>query len=549
MGVEMKKIVFSASVIVAIVIIAAVFILRWESAGRKTEETLETGNIEVPVERSLVYNDRSLLQQKIINYWTCQKTSGWKAGEKVGLKNSRTVLGCLVAGKRVKEMNQYLLGQKSTGTAGSRWLLNPKGGYNFNTMACTPILYLFDNRSDLLYPETKEHLANNILTIEGDEFTRYVPYLPIQDSENHILMAESSRYLKNRWLWENGEKSPQYDNENNGVKEGLMSFLKEIYEYGFYEFNSDPYLGYSYCSLLNLYEFADDEIKLLTEKILDRLNWQYALSSYKFKHFPPYRRKFVKKFKNNLDSDYHTVMLKVWCSLYSDTLEVDISRGKHHALWASVMSYRPPDKVLDWTLQKPAQYFVKMGHGYNSCPEIYSGDKSYLLSAGGANLGRNSLMVPKPTILFLDDNASELEQTFHMYGPGKDLMDWNNTGVYIDFACTKGKVHIPAGKSPVVKSEGWQVFTVSDSIFLNVFSGKELGLMVIVRSGSASEALDTILKSNPDPALYNCQFRHPNGNFIEYDLDAPKNMWVIKKINNKKTDREFDKWPLIEGNI
>ena len=446
-------------------------------------------------------------------------------------------------------MNQYLMRQKATGVAGSRWLLNPHGGYNFNTMAFTPVLYLFDDRPDLLYPETKIHLVKNILTIDGDGFTRNVPNIPMQDSENHILMAESSRYLKNQWLRKNGELSAEYNNATNGVEEGLKSFLEEIYQYGLYEFNSDPYMGYSLSALLNLDAFAEGDIQMLARKILDRLNWQYALGSYKFKHFPPYRRRFKDAFRTGIDSDYHTAMMKVWMSFYSDSLDLKLERGTHHGLWASLLPYRPTDKVVKWILQKPNQYFVKMGHGYNSCPEIYSGDKSYLLSAGGANQGRNSLIMPKPIVLFLDDNATDLEETFYTYGPGEDKMVWNNTGVYEDFACAKGEVHIPKGKRQDHASDGWQVFTISKGIFLNVFSEIELGLMVIVRANTSVESLNTILQHNPDKHLYYKQFNHPNGSFIEYELDAPKDTWVIQKVNDKDVDRKFDQWTFFDGNI
>jgi len=363
-------------------------------------------------------------------------------------------------------------------------------------------------------------------------------------------MAESSCYLKNQWLQKNGEQSPEFNNENNGVEKGLISFLEEIYNYGIYEFNSAPYLGYTYCSLLNLNEFAEsNEIKNLTEKILDRINWQYALSSYKFKHFPPYRRKFSKKFKTDIDSDYHTVMLKIWASLYDDSLEINMSRGHHHALWASLMSYRPPDEVMKWTLEKPNAYFVKIGYGYNSCPGIYSGDKDYLISAGGANQGKNSLIMPKPITLFVDDDASELKETIHMYGPGEDFMDWNNTGVYEDFACTKGEVHLPEGKQAVLTTSKWKAFAISKGIFLAVYSERELGIMVIVRALSVEKALNKVIEHNSDAKLLNSQFNHPNGNFIEYDLDSPKDKWVITKVDRKAVDREFDKWPFFDGYI
>ena len=536
-------------IVIVLTIILLPSIVFFGCASRKLGAQLPKGNIEVPVKRSIHFNAISKLQQEIIQYWSRGKVEDWVDGEKIDLKNPRTVISCLLAGKRIAEINQYLLLQKSTGNNGTRWLLNPRGGYDFNDMAFTPLLYLFNDRPDLLYPATKHHLVENILTIEGAGFTKNVPRLGFQDSENHILMAESSRYLKNQWRWNNGNQLAKYDNLTNGVGEGLLKYLKEIYTYGIYEFNSDPYLGYTYSSLLNLNAFATGEVKEYATKILDNINWQYALSSFHFKHFPPYRRRFKDSFSKSIYSDYHSVMLMVWASFYNDSLALDITHGKHHALWPSMLPYRPSDKVMEWTLNKPNAYFVKMGHGYNSCPEICSGDKTFLLTAGGANQGRFSLIMAKPTVLFLEDNARQLNQTFHMFGPGPDFMKWNNTGLYEDFACTKGMVHIPEGKKSVLISNEWQLFNISDSIFLCVYSKKELGLMVIVRAPSAKEAIEKILFNNNDTSILFKQFKHPNGNLIEYDLDAPKDRWVITSINNKPVNRVFDRWPFFEGNM
>lgn len=548
-----KRIIIIISTILSLLMLLFASILVFSAAGRKntskTGKPLPKGNIEIPVKRTIHYNSTSEIQKEIIEYWSEGKVTDWVEGEKPSLKYPRTVLGCLLAGKRVEEINQYLMKQNATGTEGSRWLLNPKGGYDFTTIALTPLLFLFDDKPELLYPETKKHLVENILTIEGAGFSRNVPWLFIQDTENHILMAGSSRYLKNQWRWEHGNKSPEFDNKNNGVEAGLKNYLNEIYTYGVYEFNSDPYLGYTYLSLLNLDAFATGEVKELATKILDMTNWQYALNSYKFKHFPPYRRSFKKDFRKEIVSDHHSVMLMVWAGFYNDSIKIDIPRGKSHALWPAILPYRPPDKIMEWTLNKPNPYFIKMGHGYNSCPEICSGDKSYLLTAGGANQGRLSLIMPKPTVLFLDDDAENLKEIFHMYGPGEDFMDWNNTGVYEDFACTKGKVHIPEGKQPVFTSDGWKIFSISEGVFLAVFSEKELGLMVIARGNSAKEVVNVIQQNNSDKKLLTKQFKHPNGNLIKYDLDSPKDTWVIKSVNNKPVDREFDKWPFFEGNI
>ena len=516
-------------------------------AGRKMDHPIELGNIQIPKQRSLSFSNHSKLKQKILDGWTSKTPQDWKPNEKVNLKNSRIAISCLLEGKRIEEINNYLMNQKAVGHPGSPWLLYPLGDYDFTAMAFTALLYLFGEKPELLYPKTREHLLNKILTIEGDEFRRNVGYMFLEDSENHILMTEGSRFLKNQWLMKHGNTDPKYDNKMNGVSKKLKIFLEEIETYGFYEFNSAPYLGYTYCALLNLYEFASGDIRDLAGKLLDRLNWQYALSSFKFKHFPPNRRRFGKSFKKNIDSDYHTVMLKVWASLFDDSLSIDMSRGQHHALWATFASYKPSDKVMEWIINKPKPYFVKMGHGYNSCPEIISGDKGYLLSAGGANQGKRSLIVAKPIMLFLNDDAEEMSETFHMFGPGDNFVEWNNTGVYEDFACTKGKVYIPEAKQALISSANWQIFSITEGVFLAIYSKKEIGLMAIVRSNSAKDVLNKIIENNSDESRLNTRFNHPNGNIIDYDLESPKDQWVITRVNRKNMDRDFSKWPFFES--
>ena len=542
-----KTIIFLLSLVVSIPMLFYFLVNFFAGAGRKMDQPIDHGNIEIPTQRTFSFHKNSELKQNILDGWTSKTPEDWKPDEKVNLKNARIVISCLLEGKRVKEMNRYLMRQKAVGHPGSPWLLYPLGDYDFNAMAFTALLYLFGEKPDLLYPKTREHLLNNILTIEGGEFRRNVGYMFLEDSENHILMTEGSRYLKNQWLRNHGNTAPEYDNKTNGVEKKLIFFLEEIDTYGFYEFNSAPYLGYTYCALLNLNEFASGEIRSLAGELLDRLNWQYAISSYKFKHFPPNRRRFGKSFKKNIDSDYHTVMLKVWASLYDESLSVDMSRGQHHALWATFVSYKPADKVIEWVLNKPKPYFIKMGHGYNSCPEILSGDQGYLLSGGGANQGRRSLIVAKPIMLFLDDDASEMGEAFHMFGPGDDFVDWNNTGVYHDFACAKGKVRIPKGKNSATSSGNWKIFAITEGVFLATYSKKELGLMVIVRTDTPENALEKVIENNLDEELLKTRFIHPNGNLIEYDLDAPKDQWVINNVNKKTVNRNFDQWAFFES--
>lgn len=97
---------------------------------------------------------------------------------------------------------------------------------------------------------------------------------------------------------------------------------------------------------------------------------------------------------------------------------------------------------------------------------------------------------------------------------------------------TKVQMHIPERKHEVYTSYGWQSFTNSEGIFLATYAEKELGLMVIVRAESTIKAVHSIMQNNPNKKLYHKKFNHSNGNFIEYDLDAPKDTWVIKRVND-----------------
>ena len=128
-------------------------------------------------------------------------------------------------------------------------------------------------------------------------------------------------------------------------------------------------------------------------------------------------------------------------------------------------------------------------------------------------------------------------------------MRWNNTGVHKDFACAKGIVHTPAKKQSILDSNNWSIYSISNGVFLGAYSKKGVALLVILKATSGIEALQVILRNNPDTKKYAAQFTHPNGNVLHYDLNAPKNKWVIKSINGIEQERDFEKWPFFDGSI
>ena len=187
---------------------------------------IDPGNLEIPKERKFYFHSNSDLRQKILDGWTSKTPKDWKQDQKVNFKNSRIVISCLLEGKRVEEMNRYLMNQKAVGHPGSPWLLYPLGDYDFTVMAFTALLYLFGESPEILYPDTRDHLLKNILTIDGSKFRRNVGYMFIEDSENHILMTESSRFLKNQWLRNHGNTDPKYDNNTKWRCQKVEAFFR-----------------------------------------------------------------------------------------------------------------------------------------------------------------------------------------------------------------------------------------------------------------------------------------------------------------------------------
>jgi hypothetical protein len=226
-------------------------------------------------------------------------------------------------------------------------------------------------------------------------------------------------------------------------------------------------------------------------------------------------------------------------------IDPDIVKSSH-ALWPSLMSYRLADQTTQWIEAKPAHYFLQIGHGFQSSPEIYSGGPGYLLTAGGVNRGELSMIAARPITLLLDDNIEQLEQVLYLAGPGHEFTEWNNTGVYENFACAAGPVHIPASWDPVAENNQWQVF-IRNNFLIAVYSASDIGIVVLFETGTAYEILTGLYQANPDESQLSGKFYWPDGNCITYDLNAPKEYWVIKSCGHTQLDRVFDQWPLMQG--
>jgi len=337
-------------------------------------------------------------------------------------------------------------------------------------------------------------------------------------------------------------------NIDNGMEAKLLSFLEGMLAGGVYEFNSVPYLGYTLAALLNLEAFGSEKIRNASRELLDYLSFTYALGSYHFNYYPPFRRRYERAKNSSLSKDYQTVFMKTWLSYHPAIQKYPwVESGESHALIAACMPYRPADEVIDLLFGKNTGYFVKLGHGSDGSPEIYSAGPGYLLSAGGVNQGKWSNIVARPVCLFLEEGAGEITNLVHLKGKGKDFMQWNNTGVYKDFACTNGTLFVPGKYQPAATNAIWKVYSVNDTLSFATHSSEGIAIIGLFRNGNARELADQLMNSNPDPQKLQKKFQTPEGSILEYEVNSPKNQWVIKAVDGQPLDRDFGRWPLISG--
>ena len=511
-----------------------------------SRSSLAKGNIEISVERKIQWNAHSLFADSIYHRWAKRDLN--PDGGKVN--NPRILLAKLLLKKDLADVNATILKTVPWGVTGSTWAMNKNGDYDFTMTVLTTILYLFGNQPSILFPETTQHLVDVLLIEEGGKFRYKTPNTMgmVDETENHLLMTEGSRYLKNQWKKVKGNNNPLFDNIANGMEDKLSALLIEMGSAGLYEFNSLPYTGYTITALLNLEAFASDKIRKEARAVLDYMNWCYAIGSYQFKHFAPMRRRYDKVNFDEITNDYHSVFMKSWIA-YLPNIPPDhnVNGSEVHAIMGSCMPYRPTDQVVQLLFDKGNGYFIKIGHGDKTCPEIYAAGNKYLLSAGGTNRGKASDIVARPIMLFLDDHAEKLDQSFHLSGPGTDFMRWNNTGVYQSFACAAGPVFIPKGQVAITENENWKIYQTPQKLLIAVYSNINFGILWITDKQNPQTLLQKLIQTNSDNNSIETEFQIPGGNKITYDVHSPNDKWVIKTVDAKPLNRDFDKWPLIDG--
>ncbi len=504
---------------------------------------------------STISTNKTPRGQAAIALDSTQELMGNERGQPV--IHPRVAIAKLYAGKDIEDVNAKLRSITPWKESGSTWFGHPSGDYDFTEIDLVALLYLFFDQPGKLHPETEKYLVDILLIENGATPRPMVPHSLglVVDTENHTLMTEGTRYLKNQWYYQRGTPdqrgNPKFDNDRNGLGLWLLGYLRVIQNAGFQEFNSIPYLSYGMRALLNLEAFpANREIRSTARYIIDIANWQYALGSLDMRRCAPFRRQSYRAGITDLQDDEHTPFMQVWACNPSDPSPTPPFRLREETL-AEAMPYRLPEAVRQWALAKPETYFVRFGHGQNASPELYSGGPNYLISAGGVNRGLRSEIAARPIALMLRDGVRDLNDCFHLTGCGT-WKKWNNTGVCDRFACSNGEVHVPKNKSPVASSGNWNIHAEPNApgFMIAVHNAAGLALLALFPEwkNSPEDLAKALAQSNPNAADLSHTFHWPTGETVDYDVNAPKGLWVITAIDGKPVDRAYDSWAQLDGN-
>ncbi len=331
-----------------------------------------------------------------------------------------------------------------------------EGNYDMAQMHLIPLIY---NYYDELTPNAREHLINELLqhgTIHrpGDQDDIYTsgevpvdwmdagevtaPIIgdlkSIGETENHILMILTARYLCNQLLYQRSGLKVHDNRRNSGERDDdkwpsctdlVLTLLQRILIDDFSEYNSKNYQKETRWALLNLCSYAyDHEVRLAARMVLDYVSARYASSSCDLRRMVPFRRLNQGKNVKQLDGGFMDVGLVDW-QLAGDILTAPfalqtgqtraydsanpipdeynnlvrtnrwvIADGGGDLLVEVHSNYRLPPSIHDLFVNDTNRHFFQRLHrteredevgGGRNCDnrEIYAGSPSYLITAGG----------------------------------------------------------------------------------------------------------------------------------------------------------------------
>jgi hypothetical protein len=375
----------------------------------------------------------------------------------------------LSLGVDIEQINKELSKGKPYAKPGTDFAPLRKGDYDFALVNFTSLLYRqWDNPA--LKPETRLNLAKNIINEEGKDHipSRWLLGI-VPETENHILMTESTRYLKNQIVQKNGIgystsnlKPENYDNSKNGFNNWFVNHLSQFARKDFDEYNSKPYQPYALKAIENLYDYADDpKVKTSAQIVLDYTSAKFALQSSDLRRVVPYRRRPEHKSLDDILGDNQSSRFATLAgnfNAYDKGTDVKDPFSRYHMFTQGISKYEVPDAILDVMVDKSSNPYFMTSHHENT--EIVYAENNFLISAGGHFDDWSSMPftkqengIPMPTVIMLKDSGPNTNNMIRFLGRGDKSDKINNTGVYENFAFGIRPV-LPANLEKELKEKG-----------------------------------------------------------------------------------------------
>jgi hypothetical protein len=436
----------------------------------------------------------------------------------------------------IEMLRRLKVGSKS-GTSNDSF---PKrtGEYDVALTMLVSILYKY---YDVLPPDVQNHILDGLLNKRGpfdpDDLRPFKP-LAVPETENHVMMIESARYLTNQLLYKR-TGDPKYDNARNGMDEWMLKHLQQFLKTDFIEYNARPYQNYTLSALLNLYSYTSDRqpssarVKTAAHMVLDYVMAKTAVSSSDSRRSVPYRRKLSYNTPHFLNDHYDpqnafSMLLAGTTDMVSGDM-VD-AKGKivnkkgdlpgnfaWQMQWAGLSDYRLPDVILDLMVNRSHRVFFQRFHHH--AEEAYAGSPSYLISAGGhyATFAYKFVETGKQ-----DDIGLALPTTFMPTGQGttrnnlirfegaKENDKRSNMGVAPDFAC---------GLNPVIPELYRAAAVAVDDNGRRTPGNLTIGPWTFLDQSDPSRQINRYAAGLPKRGYYLAVYRRDGFGFLEaYDV-------------------------------
>lgn len=317
----------------------------------------------------------------------------------------------------------------------------------------------------------------------------------IEETENHLLMMNSSKYLKNKLMLvelnNSGHKAgfQELKEENEEVRQWLLERIEDIVEDDFVEYNSRPYGHWSMTGLLNLRDFscevslfpivmvnpsvgstpcdADDRaLVTAVDALLDLHSAKAALGSLEALRNIPFRRLVSEnhlyatgKSLMELDggADHMIAAMQFWTGITDHGPNGRASQPSiDDMVWHATSGYRPAELILNVALDRSTPYEQTITHGGF---ERYVSGPGWLITAGGdaTRPAQGFTWVVGATTYFVgvpdNDHGAGVPTTFMArHGPARDkYTDFLRfDGVHEDWPPDDGKPLISFSKNRCV---------------------------------------------------------------------------------------------------